>query len=339
MPRAKGPVRLEAERLCREFPDTPSRTLAKKLSASHKVTIELARTSIRIARGNSGEKHRRGCTSPRENQPAGWTPEMPPSLAEPWLPFDLGNNIKVAILSDIHIPYHSTIAFEAAVKYCKRRGPDVLLLNGDFADFYTISRHQKDPSKRDFRGEMKACQQALQWLRSEFGKRCRIVLKAGNHEERLEHWVWNSAPEISDSPRMTLRQWMTTDEDTGRPVAGEIDVVVDQRPVMVGHLPVLHGHELGKAGIAAPVNPARGAFMRSLSTMLVGHSHRSSHHVETDIWHKQTSCWSTGALCDLNPCYAKINKWQHGAAFVEVDRSGEFQVQNFRIGPCGQIWM
>ncbi len=340
MARSKSPVRIEAERLCRAMPDTPSRTLAKKLADSHQITLEQARSMVRTVRGNKGAWNRKfvaGTELVRPNQPAGWKPVMPPSIAEPWLPFDLGNGIKVAILSDIHIPYHSEVAFSAAVKHCKKRRPDVLLLNGDFADFYSISRHQKDPAKRDFAEEMKSCQQGLKWLRSVFGDKCRFVLKAGNHEERLTHWLWNAAPEISGSPRMTLKEWLTTDENTHEPIAGEIEIVEDQRPIMAGHLPVFHGHELGK-GLIAPVNPARGAFMRTLSTVLVGHSHRSSHHPEPDLWGKQTSCWSTGCLCDLRPEYARINKWLHGAAFVDVDAAGEFHVDNFRIGPSGEIW-
>ena len=324
----KSPQRLEAERICKLFPNSDSRTLAKRLADSHKCTVEAARSLIRVCRGNHGKKP--GATSPRPNGKAGKLPEMPPSISEPWLPFDLGNEIKVAILSDIHIPYHSEIALKAAVDYCKKRKPDVLLLNGDLADFYSISRHQKDPSKRDFKHEISAAQSGLAWLRGQFPK-ARIVLKAGNHEERWQHWLWNCAPEISDFERMTLAQWIDADKYG-------VEVVADQRPVMCGKLPILHGHELGKGGVAAPVNPARGLFLRTISTMLIGHGHRTSQHVEPDIWHLDTACWSTGCLCGLNPEYARVNKWNHGFACVDVDGRGEFHVDNMRVSGEGEIW-
>ena len=46
---------------------------------------------------------------------------------------------------------------------------------------------------------------------------------------------------------------------------------------------------------------------------------------------RETVCFSTGCLCDLRPAYAVLNKWNHGAALVDVHAGGEFDVQNFRI--------
>jgi len=112
--------------------------------------------------------------------------------------------------------------------------------------------------------------------------------------------------------------------------------VEDQRPVMAGKLPILHGHELPK-GVSAPVNPARGAFMRTLSTVLVGHSHRSSGHAESDMWHDETFCWSTGCLCDLTPEYARINRWNWGFALATVHEDQSFDVENLRITADGKV--
>lgn len=328
----KSAARIEAERLAVEFPDTPTRTLATKLAKSHKTTVESARSLLRTARGNMGTRDRKKATAPRPNQAAGWKPEMPPSLAQKWEPFDLGNDIRIAVLSDIHVPYHSTVAVNAAVNHTKKQKPSVLLLNGDAADFYSISRHQKDPSKRDLEQEITAVREMLAWLRHQFGKKCRIVYKLGNHEERWQHWLWNMAPEISNSPRMNVKEWIDADKYG-------VEVVGDQRPIMAGKLPILHGHEAGKTGLTSSVNSARGLFLKTLSTMLVGHGHRTSQHAETDWQHKQTSTWSTGCLCELNPAYWRVgNKWNWGAAFVTVDKTGEYHVDNFRIGPAGEIW-
>lgn len=327
-----SPVGEEAQRLAKLYPDTPTRTLARMLAKSHNIKVETARARLRYRRGNLGERGRKvitDTTDVRPNQPAGWKPVMPPSLAEEWRPFDLGNSIRVAILSDVHIPYHSTVAFESAVRHCKKKRPSVVLLNGDFADFYTISRHQKDPSKRDFKQEIELVQQGLGWVRSQFPK-SRIVFKLGNHEERWQHFLWNCAPEISGMQRMNIREWIEADKFGA-------EVVGDQRPVMVGKLPVLHGHELGK-GISAPVNTARGAYLRTATTILQGHSHRASHHSEPNMWHIETSCWSTGCLCDLSPEYARINKWGYGFAMVDVDKDGEFHVDNMRMSLEGRVW-
>ena len=115
-----------------------------------------------------------------------------------------------------------------------------------------------------------------------------------------------------------------------------IDIVDDQRIVLVGELPVLHGHELPR-GISSPVNPARGAFMRTKHTVLVGHQHQTSGHCEPNLFHAETFCWSQGCLCNLAPEYARINRWNWGFAVVEVAADGQFDLENMRITKDGIV--
>jgi hypothetical protein len=67
-----------------------------------------------------------------------------------------------------------------------------------------------------------------------------------------------------------------------------------------------------------------------IDTSLLGHHHRSSSHVEYTWKHEPINCWSVGCLCDLSPEYARINKWNHGHAIVEVGSSGVFDVLNYK---------
>jgi len=253
---------------------------------------------------------------------------MPKSMAETWTPHRMNVIGNVGILSDVHVPYHSEIAVAAAVGFLKDQELSGLLLNGDIADFYAISRYMKDPKQRDFKGELEAVRDFLAYLRQEFPD-IPIVYKTGNHEERWQHWLWQHAAEISDDPRMSLTAWLGFTENN-------IELVEDKRPVLLGKLPVLHGHEL-PSGMAAPVNVARGAFMKTLSTVMVGHSHRTSNHAESDMWHKETGCWSTGCLCDLRPEYARVNRWNWGFATVTVHKGGAFDVHNYRVMQDGTV--
>ena len=280
--------------------------------------------------GNHGVKNRKTqkATAPRPPREAGEILAMPKSMAEPWTPYVMRVTGPVGILSDVHVPYHSEVAVAAAVGHLKEQGLSGLLLNGDIADFYAISRYMKDPAKRDFKGELESVRGFLGWLRQEFPA-IPIVYKTGNHEDRWQHWLFQHAAEISDDRRMSLTAWLDLDKL-------DIELVEDQRPVMLGKLPVLHGHELPK-GMAAPVNVARGAWMRTLSTCLVGHSHRTSNHAESDMWHHETACWSTGCLCDLRPEYAVINRWNHGFAVCTVHDRGAFDVHNYRVMQDGTV--
>jgi predicted phosphodiesterase len=322
--------RIYLEELCKKFPDAPNIGLAKRAKQERPetfATVDTARSMIRNIRGALGKKNRNQATQPRPRGKAGQVPKMPPSLAEAWEPVQIDAK-RIGILSDVHIPYHSEIAFGAAVAKLKAMKPDCLLLNGDIADFYQVSRHQRDPKHRRFSEELRLVIEGLEWIRSQFPK-TRIIYKQGNHEERWDVFIYNRAPEIYDLAAVRL------DELTQCKRLG-IEMIGDQLPIMLGKLPVLHGHELGKS-IFSPVNPARGAFLRTHHTVLVGHSHQTSGHADTDMFHSETFVWSTGCLCDLTPQYARVNRWNHGMAFVEVANDGSFNVANFRINKQGDI--
>src|SRR5688572_24891259 len=129
-----------ARKLCREFPDTPSRTLAKRLYAENKLqisTLNSARMAICAVRGAKGkrDRHKAAADCVRPHGKAGWKPECPPSFSEPWHPVVIDGPAKILSLSDIHLPYHSEGALKAAVAYGKKLKPSVVLLNGDVMDF------------------------------------------------------------------------------------------------------------------------------------------------------------------------------------------------------------
>jgi len=329
---AGDPITELARRLCTAHPEANTRSLARRLVAesNNAITFEQARKRIMRQFGRNGVHDLRHtkAVAPRPARTNGHLYSMPRAMTEAWTPHVLKVTGPVGILSDVHVPYHSEVAVAAAVGHLKTQRLAALLLNGDIADFYAISRYMKDPKRRDFKAELEAVRSFLQWLRHEFPG-IPIVLKCGNHEERWQHWLFQHAAEISDDPRMSLTAWLDLKEN-------DIELVEDQRPVMLGKLPVLHGHELPK-GMAAPVNVARGAFLRTLSTCLVGHSHRTSNHAESNMWHHETACWSTGCLCDLRPDYQKFNRWNHGFAMVTVHDGGAFDVQNYRVMLDGTV--
>jgi len=329
---AGDPITEMARRLAQMHPDAPAQTLARRLvkECNGAITLHQARMRMQRQFGVQGAKHRKSfkAAAPRPARKSGEILAMPKSMAETWTPHRMNVIGNVGIMSDVHVPYHSEIAVAAAVGFLKDQELSALLLNGDIADFYAISRYMKDPKQRDFKGELEAVRDFLAYLRQEFPD-IPIVYKTGNHEERWQHWLWQHAAEISDDPRMSLTAWLGFTENN-------IELVEDKRPVMLGKLPVLHGHEL-PSGMAAPVNVARGAFMKTLSTVMVGHSHRTSNHAESDMWHKETGCWSTGCLCDLRPEYARINRWNWGFAMVAIHKSGAFDVHNYRVMHDGTV--
>jgi predicted phosphodiesterase len=239
-----------------------------------------------------------------------------------WGSVPFAGPLRALVISDLHIPYHSTKAVELAIEYGKNNNANTVLINGDMADFFALSTWEKDPRKRNLANEVKAGQQFLEVLRDSFPK-AKIILKEGNHEERWERYLETKAAELLDLPEFSWKRVYNL---------GKFKVahVGDRRPIKLGKIIIIHGHEY-RFNISNPVNPARGLFLRGKTHALCGHFHQSSQHSEKRLDDQVISTWSQGCLCDLHPDYAPINNWNHGFAFIEVSASGAFHVTNTRI--------
>lgn len=328
----KGQIVLKA---CREWPDLPSLTLARKIYKEHRQlwpNLNAVALAVRYRRGNRGPKLRAAATnaSPdtiRPTQPAGFVWQFPRSSAPSYAPFPLTAE-RTLILSDIHIPFHDRYAIEAVIERAKRRDPDCILLNGDVCDFFSVSRFDKNPKESTLKRELDLTRQFLGWLRQTFPK-ARLIYKLGNHDEWFDKYLIRKAPELFGVDGVSLEH-LTTAKIGTKPEVEGVEWVSDQRKIMAGKLAIWHGHEIGKGSIAPPVNPARGLFMRTLECGLMGHLHKDSMHAETTTAGKLIATWSTGCLCGLWPRYARVNKWTHSAAFLELNR-GMFNIEPWRV--------
>lgn len=226
------------------------------------------------------------------------------------------------IISDVHVPAHDLTTLRLFMLEAKRRGCVGILLNGDILDFYGVSDHIRDPSVPAVKKEIEAGKQLLTWFRGSLPK-AHIVYREGNHEERLKHYIFKNAPQLAGLDEVTLQVLLQFDKHG-------IQHVGDRRLVKIGKLPVIHGHE-HKHGIAAPVNAARGLFLRAKQSALVSHHHQVHSHVEKTLEGKTIATWSIGCACDLKPLYCPYNNWVNGFAFVEVSEDGTYHVDNMKI--------
>lgn len=231
------------------------------------------------------------------------------------------NNI--LILSDIHIPYHDIPALTAAINYGKKQKVNAILLNGDIIDCAELSKYEKDPKARKFVEEANSTKQFLEQLRKTFPK-AKIVWLKGNHDVRYEKFLYKKAPELFDDPYYKLEERLG--------LKGlNIQLLDEEYLVYAGKLMITHGH-LSVKGIFAPVNPARGIFLKAKASLLIGHCHQVSEHTERTLEDKMISCWSTGCLCTLYQPYDPHNtKHAHGFAHVQVNKNGSYNVYNKRI--------
>lgn len=315
--RNRGLGREFVEETILKFPKLGNHTIARicyKQSPELFTNQEQARGLARMLRGSNGKKDRYLANPDCARIPEGKT------HFKDWGPVQIDGPLKALVLQDTHVPYHDPIAVRSTIDHGKSQGCNMVVLNGDIADCFAVSFWEKDPRQRDFASEIDIVKHFLDALRSHFPK-ARFIYKLGNHEERFIRYMMVKAPELLGIPEFDF---------TNLYDLHDMQVVQDKRPIRLGKLNVLHGHEY-RFAISNPVNPARGLFLRTRAHSLCGHFHQKSEHNARSVEQKGIACWSTGCLCDLHPDYAPFNEWSHGFAIVEVDKDGEFEVRNHYI--------
>lgn len=234
-------------------------------------------------------------------------------------PYRIKGPARLLIVSDVHVPYHDPEAIRAAIAFGRDRGPiSHVLVNGDLLDAYALSSFEKDPRARRFGEEVDLAIEILQVFARAF-KSAKVVVKLGNHEQRFDRYLRTNAPALADLPEISL-------EEILRNRVPEMDVVEEWRNILAGDLLVNHGHEVGRG--SGGQHPARWLANRTGVSSICGHFHRTDSWTSRDALGNFVSGWTIGALCQLSPDYLPRNQWNHGAAFVEVQRSGSFQVTN-----------
>ena len=303
-------------------PGIPTLTLAKRLFEKHGElfqSVEAARSAIRYHRGENGKEQRHLRKFDNEKRKI----NIPNSDVAPERTEAITLSLKGygTIISDVHIPYHSKEAIAVALEHAdKNDAMDWLFINGDFIDFYGVSKFSRNPKARRVKDELIMARDFLIELAKYYP---RIIFKLGNHERRFISYLYTTAPEIADLPCLSLEELFALDE-------GKIEFIGAQQIAHCGdYLTIMHGHEFPQ-GIASPVNPARGAFLKAKNNCIVGHQHKVSEHVETDIRRTVISTFSLGCLCDLSPPYAPVNSYVHGFATMHMD-GNDFEVNNYRI--------
>ena len=310
--------------------EMPTLKLARIMYAENKLTfkdVEAARRVLRYIEGKVGNKERKKVLqskylmqTERPRNPY----NLPESYQDKRIPFKLPtacNNI--LLISDLHIPYHDIDAITLALNYGVENKINTIFINGDLIDNHQVSRFERDPKKRSVKQEFDATKQFLRSLRATFPD-AHIYWLKGNHCIRWEKFLLQKASEIWDDPYFHLEERLRLNEE-------RVTILDDKVLVKAGKLSITHGHHVFK-GVFAPVSPARGAFLRTKQTVIVGHLHRASHHPEITLDGEVISCWSTGCLCELRPDYSPlVSNSQHGFAHIIVEKDGNFHVKNFQI--------
>lgn len=325
-----------AKQYCEKYPKSNNKAVGRALMNAYPglwSTDNAAYCSVLYVRGCSGEKNRKAIQGANSGvntavPPSGFPLSCPPSLAATWETFDMQVPASILVVSDIHSPYHNAAVLDIAIKYGIGEGCTSILINGDLVDWYTLSRFRKDVTKPKLSDELKRDQEVLEWMLSFFpGQK---VYKAGNHEERWAHFIWNNTPMFADIEYLQMHKVLRL-EELG------CSWVDDQRIVKIGKLPVLHGHEV-PSGRSVPTQVARSMYLKLFTPSLSAHAHKTDRYAARDLQEAEITTWTAGCLCDIHPEYSRAgNQWNHGFAIVKVDKGGDYDVKNLRVTKTLQV--
>lgn len=171
---------------------------------------------------------------------------------------------KVLFIPDTHAPYHDPAAWKLlANRVIPAWKPDIIVVLGDFCDFYAVSFHSRDP-KRCSRllDEIQEPRKMIAHL-SKYGKR-RVFVK-GNHEFRLERYIHDKAPEldglvdVDDMLQLSEQGW---------------DVVEYKHDYRLGLAFITH--DTGRSG----AHSTRNSMHDYMDNVVIGHNHAMAYLVE-----------------------------------------------------------
>lgn len=308
----------------RRFPQVSTRTLAMYLTKRRPDVFRnynAARAVVQRYRGlkkwnSEGTKHR---------HPMLPAPVIPPSRHQERLDYRLPHGVW-GIMADLHIPFHERKPIDATLEWFRKIKVDGILFLGDLMDCEALGYWT--PTRRtDFMAEVEATLDFLDYLKKAFPK-AKIVIKQGNHEQRLKTYFQANAPQLIDMPTAEMGDILGCDRRG-------IKVLDDKQKITAGALHLLHGHEM--RGGSTIVSPARWAFLKGLSCGVVAHWHKTSEVSPTTLDDTILTCWSIGCLCNLHPDYNPYgNQWNWGAAALYYGGK-DWEFENRRILKNGKM--
>lgn len=104
--------------------------------------------------------------------------------------------IKTLFIPDCHIPFEDKKAYDLMTTIGLVYDPHYIVILGDFADYYSVNSHGKHPLlNHPLIKEIDAVNKRLDELDEFFPDTKKIYIE-GNHEFRLERYLYSKAPEL-----------------------------------------------------------------------------------------------------------------------------------------------
>jgi len=222
-------------------------------------------------------------------------------------------------LGDTHGVFVDQPTWATVLDFIRDFKPDQINLLGDIADFYDISRFDKNPNRRVVLAkEIEFTRDVVLAELRRAAPKARIIWVEGNHENRLQRYLWSRAPEIASLPGLDMRQLFRLPE---------LRIQYTQKAIEVGDVNLTHGHMVRKhSGQTAK------AMMDEWGKSVVhNHTHRLGAVYKTDRGGSYLA-FENGCLCSMTPEYIPgVPNWQHGFSVGWVLPTGRFHFEQITI--------
>lgn len=210
---------------------------------------------------------------------------------------------KVLFVPDIHCPYQDDRALEVLYSFINWYKPETIFLMGDLLDGYAISRFTKDPNGAlKFQSELDSAIEVLNNIRRR-AKKAKIYFIRGNHEARLQKFLWSNAKELSGLHALEIENLLELKRLNIEYVRNGM---MRYKGIVVKHGSVVRKY----SGYTA-----KAEFEKNGCSGISGHTHRQSVFRHTNS--SDAYIWlEAGHLCNPNQEYleGEIANWQQGWA-------------------------
>ena len=231
---------------------------------------------------------------------------------------------KTLLFQDNHAPFHDKKLHDLLLSFIEEEQPDNIVIPGDFWDCYLLSRFNKDPRRKmRLQGEIDCAYWLLYEIREAAGDTCKITYLKGNHEERLQKYLWSTAPELADLECLSIDGLLWLD-DLNIEYKDSIDI---------GKFHIYHGSLVRQeAGYTA-----KAEFIKNGCSGLTGHTHRDAKYTRRNrgghhVWYENF------CMCDLNAEYVKgVANWTQGWSML-YDMNGRQYVDQIPVINHRYIW-
>lgn len=222
---------------------------------------------------------------------------------------------RVALLYDIHAPYHHPPALANATKfvadYLGNQKDAVLGFGGDTYDFYLASNYTRMDSGKGPQllvDELKMGWEAAVKPLVEAAPKARKFALGGNHEARGLRLVAAAAPMLKGAIDFEdLMNYKKAGIQYVQPHAGNAVYSLTDK------LDVMHGWKTG-------VTADRASLLRYGKSLVFGHTHKASYRSERFGAGHTLSVWVSGCLSATNPDYVSMPDWTWGFMSGWIDK-------------------